>query len=102
MRTTFCKFYSLQFSSVGLVFNLYTRKKLPDPVIEPQLYIPESLQAAVTGADLVLLLVDHREFKSITPDSIRPLGKPVIFDTRGSMNAAEWRAAGFQVMVLGA
>jgi UDP-N-acetyl-D-mannosaminuronic acid dehydrogenase len=61
------------------------------------------LEEAVHGADAVVILVDHAEFQDIQPQSVASLvaGKQVL-DTRGRIDHATWRAAGFDVHILGA
>jgi UDP-N-acetyl-D-mannosaminuronic acid dehydrogenase len=57
---------------------------------------------AATGADCLLLMTDHREFQSLDPSALRPLmRRPLVFDTRGIIDEATWRAAGFHVRRLG-
>ncbi len=61
-----------------------------------------SLEAAVDGADAVVLVVDHRIFKSIDPSAIGPrMRNRLLVDARNFFDAAVWSAAGFTVEALG-
>ncbi len=61
-----------------------------------------SLEDALDGAEAVVLLVDHRRFLELDPHQValRMPGR-VAVDTRGAWDRAAWRAAGFQLHVLG-
>jgi UDP-N-acetyl-D-mannosaminuronic acid dehydrogenase len=62
-----------------------------------------SVADAVQGAEAVVVLVDHAEFQDIQPAVIAPLlSRKQVLDTRGRLNHAAWREAGFDVHVLGA
>ena len=61
-----------------------------------------TLEQALAEADLVLLLVNHTQFRLINPDLIAqhtPARRVV--DAVGSMETAAWEAAGFQFFRLG-
>jgi UDP-N-acetyl-D-mannosaminuronic acid dehydrogenase len=61
-----------------------------------------SLEAALDGAEAVVLLVDHRAFASLDPSwaAGRMRGR-VAFDTRGVWPRARWEQSGFAFHVLG-
>jgi UDP-N-acetyl-D-mannosaminuronic acid dehydrogenase len=60
------------------------------------------LEDAVRGAEAVVLLVDHVEFRGMAPEIVGPLlGRRRLLDTRSVLNHASWRAHGFAVQVLG-
>lgn len=61
-----------------------------------------SLEEAVADADLLLLLVDHDQFKVFAPTVLAGMRGRCILDTRACLDAATWRQAGFEVLVLGA
>lgn len=62
----------------------------------------DSLEAAITGADLLLLLTDHAEFKYLNPRQIaKAMRGRIVFDTRNHLDPADWVEAGFQVRLLG-
>ena len=61
-----------------------------------------TLEAAVDGADAVVLVVGHRVFKNIDPAAIAPLMRGrLLVDARNFFDAAVWSAAGFTVETLG-
>jgi UDP-N-acetyl-D-mannosaminuronic acid dehydrogenase len=62
----------------------------------------DSITAAVEGADCLLILTDHRQFKTLTPADVRDrMRRKVLADTRNALPHADWQAAGFEVYVLG-
>ncbi len=61
-----------------------------------------SLEAALTGADLVLLLVNHSQFRALTASQLAALTDcRLLVDTVGGWSGPEWAAAGFQLRKLG-
>jgi UDPglucose 6-dehydrogenase len=61
-----------------------------------------SLEAALRGAELVTLLVDHRSLKDLDPKFVAAsMPGRVAVDCRGVWSRAAWAAAGFQLHVLG-
>jgi UDP-N-acetyl-D-mannosaminuronic acid dehydrogenase len=62
----------------------------------------QSLDAALQGADIVILLVDHEMFHGINPTAVAELmaGKLAV-DTRGIWDRAAWEQAGFKLRVIG-
>lgn len=64
----------------------------------PLLPIPEVMR----GADCLLLLTDHSEFRALRPQEIGPLMRHrLLVDTRGYYKICEWVAEGFRVITLG-
>ncbi|MGY3564823.1 UDP-glucose dehydrogenase family protein [Sinomonas sp. RB5] len=68
----------------------------------PRLGYVDSLDAAVTDADLVLLLTEWNEFRQLKPADIVPLteGRKII-DGRNVLDPAEWEHAGWDFAALG-
>ena len=63
----------------------------------------DSPAEAVADADALLLMTDHREFRSLDPGALRSAMRGrLVFDARGLLDEAAWRAAGFDVRRLGA
>ncbi len=62
----------------------------------------QSLDAALQGADIVVLLVDHEMFHDLKPSAVAELmaGKLAV-DTRGIWKRDAWRDAGFNLRVIG-
>lgn len=61
-----------------------------------------SMPEAVKGADAAIILVDHTEFRSLTPEAFAGLRGRVLVDTRNCLRHANWKQAGFEVVTLGA
>jgi len=68
----------------------------------PQLHYTDSAVAAATGAAVVLLLTEWREFIELDPEE---LGQVVegrrVFDARNALDPAAWTAAGWEYRCLG-
>jgi UDPglucose 6-dehydrogenase len=64
----------------------------------PTLAYGESMQDAVVGADLVLVLTEWPEFVHADPAALATLAaRPVVIDGRNCLDADAWRAAGWDV-----
>lgn len=61
----------------------------------------DSLEAAVKGADCVVLLTDHKEFREMQPDALVGFEGKVVVDTRKVLSAEAWSLAGITVQTLG-
>ena len=61
-----------------------------------------TLEAALAQADLVLLLVNHSEFRSLTPARLASLTScRLLVDTVGGWIGPDWSSAGFDLRKLG-
>jgi UDP-N-acetyl-D-mannosaminuronic acid dehydrogenase len=61
-----------------------------------------SLQDAIQDADLLLLLVNHKQFKSLDPLEVTRITKSrLVLDTVNGWDSQFWGEAGFQVKKLG-
>lgn len=75
---------------------------------KPQARLPEismatGLDAALSGADAILLLVAHAEFRALSPvDVAQKMAGRVAIDTVHAWDDAAWRRAGFSFHLLGA
>ncbi len=64
-------------------------------------YPLSDLEGAVRGADCVLVLTDHREFRFFEPEAIgQQMRQRLLFDTRSCLPADRWAAAGFRLLTL--
>ncbi|MFP7734102.1 nucleotide sugar dehydrogenase [Priestia aryabhattai] len=62
----------------------------------------QSLDKAVAHADVILILTDHNEFKELLPSAVENhMRTKVIFDTKNCIQRDQWKAAGFDVVLLG-
>ncbi|MBT2256245.1 nucleotide sugar dehydrogenase [Priestia megaterium] len=62
----------------------------------------QSLDEAVAHADVILILTDHNEFKELLPPTVENhMRTKVIFDTKNCIQRDQWKAAGFDVVLLG-
>ena len=66
----------------------------PFPLVE--------LKETIDGADMLLLVTGHDDFKTISPEETAArMRRRLLYDTRNALPHAEWRAAGFDVRILG-
>lgn len=90
---------------------LHVLELLRDAGVEVGVYDPhvkhapcecDSLEAAISGADLLLLMTDHAEFKYLNPRQIaKAMRGRAVFDTRNLLEHGDWIEAGFHVRLLG-
>lgn len=64
-------------------------------------HLKKSVEEAAHDSDLLLLLVDHTEFRSLTPQAIKGMQGKKVLDTRHCLDHALWQKAGFDISVLG-
>ena len=68
----------------------------------PDLKTAESIDEALTGADIVLHLTEWQVFRAIDPAKAKSLMKNALMvDGRNHLDLAAWRAAGFKAKALG-
>ncbi|MDO4919690.1 UDP-glucose/GDP-mannose dehydrogenase family protein [Kocuria sp.] len=68
----------------------------------PRLDYVDSLDAAVAGAQVTLLLTEWREFRDMDPRRVLDLVEtPTIIDGRNVLEAATWQDAGWRYLALG-
>ena len=60
----------------------------------------QSLQEATENADIILVLTDHNEFKTIDVSKIQSKNK-LVFDTKNCLDRDAWELAGFEFHLLG-
>lgn len=73
-----------------------------DPFVLNAPVAQESLDNCLQGADCVLVLTDHEEYRHLTPTHAQRLVRAhTVYDTRNLLDHDAWRAAGFVVKVLG-
>jgi UDPglucose 6-dehydrogenase len=68
----------------------------------PDLRFVETVEEAVTGAELVLLLTEWRQYLALDPAELKKLVRaPRILDGRNALDAESWREAGWTYRALG-
>ena len=68
----------------------------------PQLDYTTSTERALRDADLVVLVTEWREYRALDPaDTAQLVSSPSIIDGRNVLDAAAWRAAGWEYRGLG-
>ena len=79
-------------------------------IYDPQAHLPardnftqvDSVEDAVTGAEIVLHLTEWPEFRYLDPDALGQLAKTkIIIDGRLKLHAPSWRDAGWKVVQIG-
>lgn len=87
---------------VGLLRQFYNLQIFDPHVKEHIEGRKETLKEAVQGADAVIILTDHKEFKEIEPTELTSLMKrKIVLDTRNVINSELWMNAGFLYHSLG-
>ncbi|MFP4500076.1 MAG: nucleotide sugar dehydrogenase [Candidatus Hydrogenedentota bacterium] len=78
------------------------RHAVYDPHVTKAPFELSSLEACLQGADCLLVLTAHDEFKYMNPRQVaRQMRGHRLFDTHNVLDHVDWRAAGFEVTVLG-
>lgn len=68
----------------------------------PELHTSSNIEAALQGAELVLLLTEWDEFAALDPVATAQLvDRPVIIDGRNALNPEKWRNAGWAYSGMG-
>lgn len=61
-----------------------------------------TIEEALEGANIVVIVTDHTQFKNLSPEFIAPLmADKIIFDTKNILNRTQWTSAGFEYILLG-
>lgn len=68
----------------------------------PELVFADSVQEAVRGADVVMLLTEWNEYTELDPFTLAELvSSPIIVDGRNCLDSVKWRSAGWIYRALG-
>jgi UDP-N-acetyl-D-mannosaminuronic acid dehydrogenase len=59
------------------------------------------MEEAIQGADVVVLLVDHTEFKLFGPEKFTHMRGRLVIDTRNCLDPLTWQSSGFDVVRVG-
>jgi UDP-N-acetyl-D-mannosaminuronate dehydrogenase len=87
-------------AQVGMSVTAFEPFK-PDFVL-PGVFMATTLDEAVNQAEIIVLLVNHSDFRSLEPfEFARITPARIILDTVGAWEPEIWRAAGFETHRLG-
>jgi UDPglucose 6-dehydrogenase len=68
----------------------------------PDLTFVETVEEAARGAELVLLLTEWKQYRTLEPTELASIVRERrILDGRNALDAARWRAAGWTYRALG-
>ncbi len=68
----------------------------------PGVQMAHSLEEAVLDAEIIVLLVNHSDFRNLTPDKLAAISQArIILDTVGAWKPGPWKTAGFELHRLG-
>jgi UDP-N-acetyl-D-mannosaminuronic acid dehydrogenase len=69
----------------------------------PGINMAGNLDAALSGAEALLLLVAHAQFRQLVPSEVARMTRArIVIDTANTWEAASWSQAGFSIVRLGA
>ncbi|KOS66598.1 UDP-N-acetyl-D-mannosamine dehydrogenase [Lysinibacillus contaminans] len=73
-----------------------------DPHIKENKHVTQtqSLEEATKDADIIVVLTDHNEFKTLNATEIQTKSK-IVFDTKNCLSRENWEQAGFEFHLLG-
>ena len=88
-----------------ILLSLTWETRICDPYVRSHPSLGKVLASpleAAEGADCLVLLTDHEQFRDIDPAAIGAvMRRRVLVDTRNALDLEAWRQAGFQVCCLG-
>jgi UDPglucose 6-dehydrogenase len=67
----------------------------------PQLELVETPSEAVSGADVVLLLTEWKQYRALRPDELAGAAGRILLDGRNCVNRETWQEAGWTIRSLG-
>jgi UDP-N-acetyl-D-mannosaminuronic acid dehydrogenase len=91
---------------INLLWESGSKVKAFDPYVNMRLdqhdCMVDSVEEACEGVDGILLLVNHRQFESLQPETVGGLVREkYILDARNVIDRESWQSAGFKVKILG-
>lgn len=70
--------------------------------VAPELSYKQSIESAITGAEVVVLLTEWADYRKLDPSSLSELvAQQIIIDGRNALSQDTWNAAGWTVLALG-
>jgi UDPglucose 6-dehydrogenase len=90
-------------ADLGATVSVHDPVAMPNAAkARPDLRYADSVHEAAEAADLVLHLTEWADYRAIDPAGLRGIvARPVLIDGRCTLDAAQWRAAGWTVHVPG-
>ena len=85
---------------IQLALNEGFQVRCFDPFVKEFLYKLSPMEEALNGSDCIVLITDHDQFKDIDPTALIMRSKNMV-DTRNHLDHKRWRAAGFNVKLMG-
>ena len=94
---------AVQIASAGADVHVYDPKANASAKLRfPKLNYSETVEACLSGADIVLHLTEWKEFRSLDPIKVKSLvTNPKIIDGRNALDKSVWEAAGWSFRGLG-
>lgn len=87
---------------IGKLKDCSFKVNIYDPHVKSYQYELSSLEDAFRGADLVLVLADHKDFRYYQPAELGKLMRhKIILDTRNCLDLTSWQKDGFLAETLG-
>jgi UDPglucose 6-dehydrogenase len=89
--------------SAGAIVTAHDPVAVPNAArVRPELGYASSVAEAAKNAELVLHLTEWRDYRALDPRLLSAIvDRPVLIDARGALDARLWRAAGWDVRLLG-
>ena len=74
---------------------------LNDPHVDAARHGTVPLQKAIEGADCILILTDHREYRHLDPwTAAKKVRSRAVVDTRGMLDVKAWARNGFRILTV--
>ena len=94
---------SARLADLGAIVTVHDPVAMPNAAkARPDLRYADTVHEAAEGAELVLHLTEWTDYRAIDPVALaRIVANPVLIDGRCTLDAANWRQAGWTVLVPG-
>ena len=90
-------------SELGAVVTVHDPQAIDNArAKQPHLHYERDLEAALAGADAVLLLTEWKQYRDLDPEHVgRLVAQRTILDGRNALDRAAWTGSGWQYRALG-
>ena len=90
-------------SELGAVVTVHDPQAIDNALAkQPHLHYERDLEAALAGADAVLLLTEWKQYRDLDPERVGTLvAQRTILDGRNALDRAAWTGSGWQYRALG-